>query len=62
MSNVEVDWDVCIGSGNCVHFLPDVFQLTEDGLSTVVDSDAATFEELREVAEQCPTGAITVEE
>lgn len=69
MTRLKVDRDLCIGSGNCVFFAPAVFQLDDEGISTVgggPDSAAAaeemSDEQVETVVSQCPTGAISVAE
>jgi len=66
---VHVDRELCIGSGNCVHFAPDVFELDDEDISTVkVDplsesSDAAATEKAIVAAvAQCPTAAISFDQ
>ncbi len=59
---VEVDQNMCIGSGNCVELAPGAFQLDDEGLAEVVDPSAEDMETLQEAAKQCPVFAITVEE
>ena len=39
---IDIDRDVCIGSGNCAHFLPAVFDLDDEGISTVVNAEGAS--------------------
>lgn len=58
----RVDRDVCIGTANCVAIAPEVFELDNQGLSTVIDPDAGTDEQLREAAEECPVQAIILED
>jgi ferredoxin len=60
MTDVQVDRERCIGSGNCVHFAPGAFALDDEGLSTVVDADGAPLEQVEAAARQCPTEAIAV--
>jgi ferredoxin len=57
---VKIDWDRCMGSGNCLFWAPDTFDLSEDGHAVVVDADASTEERLRIAAEGCPVGAISL--
>jgi ferredoxin len=57
---VEVDRDVCIGSGNCVHHAPGAFELDDDGIAYVVDPDGAPEDAVMRAAQQCPSRAITV--
>jgi ferredoxin len=61
---VIVDKEVCIGAGNCVRTVPDVFDQDEDGFVELLDDNPP-----REVDEDvllarrlCPSRAITVNE
>ena len=60
--HVDVDRDLCIGSGTCVRLAPGVFVLDEDEVSVVVDPHAAEIGKLRLAAEACPTEAIRIGE
>lgn len=57
---VEVDPELCIGSGNCVHLAPKAFELDADGVAVPVDPGAVSDDRLRLAARSCPTGAIRV--
>jgi ferredoxin len=57
---VEIDRDVCMGSGNCIFEAPGVFDLDGDSVSYVVDPAASPEEAIIAAARQCPTHAITV--
>jgi ferredoxin len=57
---VEIDRDVCMGSGNCVFEAPGVFDLDEDSVSFVVDPSASPEDRVIAAARKCPTHAITV--
>ena len=58
--DVEIDWDRCMGSGNCVYWAPDTFDLSEDGHAVVLDAAATDESRLRVAAEGCPVGAISL--
>jgi ferredoxin len=58
--HVEVDRDLCIGSGDCVATAPAVFELDDEGKAVVLDPDAAPQEEVLEAARNCPVTAIFV--
>jgi ferredoxin len=58
--DVEIDWDRCMGSGNCVFLAPATFDLSDDGHAVVLDPDATDEAGLRMAAEGCPVGAITL--
>ena len=57
---IDIDRDVCMGSGNCVFAAPGVFELDDDSVARVVDPEAAPEEAIVTAARQCPTHAITV--
>jgi len=59
---IEVDQELCVGSGNCVEVARGVFALNEEEKAEVVDPTAASVEDVREAEEQCPVAAILVEE
>ncbi|MFB6955991.1 ferredoxin [Streptomyces sp. NPDC001698] len=64
MVRVNVDIDRCVGAGQCVLTVSDVFDQDDDGLVTVLvqPSDPATLDAVREAAVVCPSMAITVVE
>jgi ferredoxin len=57
---VEVDRGLCIGSGDCVDVLPEVFRLDEEDKAVVIDPDAASVDEVIGAAGSCPVSAIFV--
>jgi ferredoxin len=57
---IEVDRDLCIGSGDCVDTQPEVFALDDGGKAIVLDPDAAPTDGIVEAAENCPVTAIFV--
>jgi ferredoxin len=57
---IEVDRDLCVGSGDCVDSAPDVFALDDEGKAVVLDTDAATVDDVVEAARNCPVTAIFV--
>ncbi|HEV2076071.1 MAG TPA: ferredoxin [Thermoleophilaceae bacterium] len=57
---IEVDRDLCIGSGDCVATQPDVFDLDDEGKAVVLDPDGADTEGIVEAAQNCPVTAIFV--
>ncbi|MCD6130007.1 MAG: ferredoxin [Deltaproteobacteria bacterium] len=58
---VTIDEDACIGCEACSDELPEVFEMVDDK-AKVKDPNAAPVDKIKEVAEACPTEAITVEE
>ena len=57
---VEVDRDLCLGSGNCVFEAPGAFELDDDGIASVLDAAAAPEQKVLDAARKCPARAITV--
>lgn len=57
---VEIDADLCIGTGNCVFFAPAVFEMGENAQGRVLDITASPAEDVVRAAEQCPIRAIRV--
>lgn len=57
---LKVNWDesTCQHAGVCVNSLPQVFKL-ENG-EFVIDSQGASEQQIRDVCEACPSGALTV--
>ena len=49
---VKVNRDACIGCGACAAICPYVFEIDDEGLSKVVNSD------VKDAIDSCPTGAI----
>jgi ferredoxin len=58
---VKVDAGKCVGTGSCVSLCPQVFELNDEGISTVkanpVPKDAE--DACREAIEACPVDAIS---
>ncbi len=57
---VEIDRDLCMGSGNCVYEAPGVFDLDDDSVAFVVDPTASPEDNVVAAANKCPTSAIAV--
>ena len=57
---IDVDRDLCIGSGDCVASEPAVFALDDEGKAIVLDADAAEIDDVIEAARNCPVTAIFV--
>ncbi|WP_253194468.1 ferredoxin [Streptomyces sp. MP131-18] len=57
-----MDRTLCYGTGLCEAMAPAVFSLTDEGYAVArpAGDRAAGPERLREIAECCPAGAITV--
>lgn len=62
MFRPEVDRDKCIGSGNCVFWAPNTFELDdEEGLAHVVDPRGDDIDRIRVAVEGCPAKALSLE-
>jgi ferredoxin len=57
---IEVDRELCFGFGDCVDSAPGVFELDDDGKSTVVDPDAQDRDSIVLAAQDCPVDAIFI--
>jgi ferredoxin len=57
---IEINRDVCMGSGNCSFWAPGVFDLDDDGVAIVIDVDGAPEDKVILAAQGCPTQAISV--
>ena len=58
---VVVNRDNCIGCGACEALCPEVFQIDDEGLSTVINKEEVKeelVEKVTEAMESCPTSAI----
>jgi ferredoxin len=58
--SIEINRDVCMGSGNCSFWAPGVFDLDEDGVAIVTDPTGEPEEKIILAAQGCPTQAISV--
>jgi ferredoxin len=57
---IAIDRDLCMGSGNCMFWAPDTFDLSEDGHAVVIDPTASPEEKILIAAQGCPVGAISL--
>lgn len=57
---IEINREVCMGSGNCSFWAPGVFDLDDDGIAFVLDINAAPRDKILLAVQGCPTQAITV--
>jgi ferredoxin len=58
---IRIDTDTCMGSGNCVFWAPESFELDEeDAHAVALDPEATEEERLLVVSGGCPVGAISL--
>ncbi|HHT45235.1 MAG TPA: ferredoxin [Fastidiosipila sp.] len=59
-----VDRDTCISCGLCASICPNVFEMDDEQIATVIVDTIAPEDEAsaQEAADQCPVAAITIEE
>ena len=57
---VRVDADVCVGTGSCEALCPEVFEVSDEGISVVKVGEVPPEHEaaVREAIENCPVDAI----
>ncbi len=60
---VVIDENLCIACGNCVDSCKECFDMDESGeLARVIKEEGCDSCDLYEVTQECPVGAIEVEE
>ncbi|MFZ6003385.1 MAG: ferredoxin [Actinomycetota bacterium] len=59
---IEIDREKCMGSGNCVYWAGEVFDVADDMIAVVVGDPDAHPDRVQVAAEHCPTNAIRVTE
>jgi ferredoxin len=61
---IEVDWDLCESNGVCMGIIPEVFQLGDDDMLSVLQPEVTPDNEslVREAVRQCPRQAISIED
>ena len=59
---IELDYDHCYQSGECVLFAPDVYRFGDEGYPVLVEGGVANASTglLVGTVENCPAGAITL--
>jgi ferredoxin len=59
---IEINRELCMGSGNCSFWAPGVFDLDDDGIAIVLDPTAAPKDKIILAGQGCPTQAISITE
>lgn len=55
---IEIDRELCIGDGACCGEAPNTFEMDDENIAVVTDSDGHTDEEIMQAAQVCPVDAI----
>jgi ferredoxin len=58
--DIQINRDLCMGSGNCSFWAPGVFDLDDDGIAVVLDPTAQPEDKIVLAAQGCPTQAISL--
>jgi ferredoxin len=58
--DIQINRDLCMGSGNCAFWAPGVFDLDDDGIAVVLDPTAQPEDKIVLAAQGCPTQAISL--
>jgi ferredoxin len=61
---IVVDYDECASNAVCMGIAPEVFEVRDDGFLYVLNENPGSelWESVRQAANGCPTGAITLVE
>ncbi|NCO67292.1 MAG: ferredoxin [Nitrospirae bacterium CG_4_10_14_0_8_um_filter_41_23] len=60
MPKPVINEDLCEGCGTCEELCPEVFKV-ENEKAKVIDPDKCNTSNCQEAADNCPTGALTME-
>ena len=58
--SIEINREVCMGSGNCSFWAPGVFDLDDDGIAIVTDPEGEPEDKILLAGQGCPTQAIAI--
>ena len=62
---IEINMETCLNSGQCAYMQPELFEVDDDGVPTVLVSGELTPEQLaaaEDAADVCPSQSITLVE
>lgn len=57
---IEVDRELCMGSGQCVFYAPLTFDQDETTIAVVTDADGDSADIIRTAVSACPTQALSL--
>lgn len=59
---IDVEWELCESNAVCMGILPEVFQVGDDDMLTVLNPEVTPENEhqVREAVRQCPRQAISI--
>lgn len=58
---LKIDREACIGSGNCVFWAPNTFDLDDEGTSIVINPEGDPDDAIMNAVDGCPTSAISAQ-
>lgn len=56
--SVEIDRDVCMGSGMCIVYAPGTFEHDDETKAVMIDPPGDPLDAVRTAVQACPTGAL----
>lgn len=59
---IEIDRDLCMGSGQCVFYAPRTFDQDDTTIAIVADADGDPADDIRTAVNTCPTRALSFDE
>ena len=59
---IVIDQELCVGCGACASLCPEVFRMTDDGKSEIIDENSCEKCDCEMVVNSCPVGAMKIEE
>lgn len=60
---IEINMETCLNSGQCAYMQPDLFEVDDDGVPTVLASGELTADQLdaaNDAVDVCPSQSITL--
>jgi ferredoxin len=57
---IHIDRDRCMGSGMCMMYAPNTFDLDDETKVVVTDPEGDPLDQVRIAIEACPTGALRI--